>query len=120
LHTNIERRRYVGSEGSDGASGRPILRCGAAAWPPKDGALELQHVDMRYRPGLPLVLEDVSFKVASGEKLGVVGRTGSGKSSLIQVRRRHFGAILDTLDLTMPSSISTLLVHIWYKSQNTQ
>ena len=50
-------------------------------------------MDMRYRPGLPLVLEDVSFKVASGEKLGVVGRTGSGKSSLIQVRKRHFGAI---------------------------
>ena len=50
-------------------------------------------MDMRYRPGLPLVLQDVSFKVASGEKLGVVGRTGSGKSSLIQVRKRHFGAI---------------------------
>ena len=40
---------------------------------------------MRYRPGLPLVLEDVSFRVKSGDKLGVVGRTGSGKSSLIQV-----------------------------------
>ena len=40
---------------------------------------------MRYRPELPPVLRDVSFNVQAGQKIGVVGRTGAGKSSLIQV-----------------------------------
>ena len=40
---------------------------------------------MRYRPELDPVLKGVSFRVASGEKIGIVGRTGSGKSSLIVV-----------------------------------
>ncbi|CBZ29182.1 p-glycoprotein e [Leishmania mexicana MHOM/GT/2001/U1103] len=47
------------------------------------GSLVLEHVDMRYRLGLPLVLRDVCFAVAPGQKVGVVGRTGSGKSTLL-------------------------------------
>ncbi|KAK7199248.1 pentamidine resistance protein 1 [Novymonas esmeraldas] len=47
------------------------------------GSLVLEHVDMRYRAGLPLVLRDVCFAVAPGQKVGVVGRTGSGKSTLL-------------------------------------
>ena len=39
---------------------------------------------MRYRPELPLVLKNISFTVKEGEKLGIVGRTGAGKSSFIQ------------------------------------
>ena len=38
---------------------------------------------MRYRPGLPLALRDVSVGIAGGSKVGVVGRTGAGKSSLL-------------------------------------
>lgn len=40
-------------------------------------------VVMRYRPGLPLVLRGVGFKAAPRSKVGVVGRTGAGKSSLM-------------------------------------
>jgi ABC-type multidrug transport system fused ATPase/permease subunit len=38
---------------------------------------------VRYRPGLPPVLRGLSFDVAGGDKVGLVGRTGSGKSSLL-------------------------------------
>lgn len=37
---------------------------------------------MRYRDGLPLVLDDITFEIRTCEKVGIVGRTGSGKSSL--------------------------------------
>ncbi|KAL8625042.1 hypothetical protein ACOMHN_012051 [Nucella lapillus] len=49
---------------------------------PKNGAVVFRNVQLRYRPELPLVLKGVSFKVSPQEKIGIVGRTGSGKSSL--------------------------------------
>ena len=45
--------------------------------------MDFQNVQMRYRDGLPLVLRGLSVKVAPGWRCGVVGRTGAGKSSLI-------------------------------------
>ena len=39
-------------------------------------------MDLRYRPETELVLKEVSFAVKGGEKIGIVGRTGAGKSSL--------------------------------------
>ena len=38
---------------------------------------------MRYRPELPPVLHGISFKIEASEKIGIVGRTGAGKSSMI-------------------------------------
>jgi len=51
-------------------------------WPSK-GEVEFINYSTRYRPDLDLVVKDISFKVSSGEKIGIVGRTGAGKSSLI-------------------------------------
>ena len=53
-------------------------------WPSR-GTIQFERVSMRYRPNLPLVLQDVSMVIEGGERVGVLGRTGSGKSSLIAV-----------------------------------
>lgn len=45
--------------------------------------MEFNNVKMRYRPGLPFVLDGVNLSIKAREKIGVVGRTGAGKSSLV-------------------------------------
>ncbi len=50
---------------------------------PAEGRVEINNISMRYREGLNLVLKGVSLKIAAGEKVGVIGRTGSGKSTLM-------------------------------------
>lgn len=51
------------------------------SWPSK-GAVSFNGYSTRYRPTLDLVLKDINLSVKSHEKIGVVGRTGAGKSSL--------------------------------------
>ena len=50
---------------------------------PMQGAISFHRVCLQYRKGLPLALNTVSFETQPAEKIGVVGRTGSGKSSLL-------------------------------------
>uniref|UniRef100_A0A8C4MFN1 Multidrug resistance-associated protein 1 n=1 Tax=Equus asinus asinus TaxID=83772 RepID=A0A8C4MFN1_EQUAS len=52
-----------------------------AGWP-SQGEVEFRNYSVRYRPGLELVLKDLSLHVRGGEKVGIVGRTGAGKSSM--------------------------------------
>lgn len=44
--------------------------------------MEFKNVYLKYRPTTELVLKNLSFKAKSGEKIGVVGRTGAGKSTI--------------------------------------
>jgi ATP-binding cassette subfamily C (CFTR/MRP) protein 1 len=53
----------------------------AIGWPAQ-GAVSFNDYSTRYRPGLELVLKDVNLDIKPKEKIGVVGRTGAGKSSL--------------------------------------
>jgi ABC-type multidrug transport system fused ATPase/permease subunit len=39
---------------------------------------------MRYSPETDLVLKDLSFKAKPGQRIGIIGRTGAGKSSILQ------------------------------------
>ncbi|POI33501.1 hypothetical protein CIB84_002745, partial [Bambusicola thoracicus] len=52
-----------------------------ADWPSR-GELEFVNYSVRYRKGLDLVLKDLNLRVHGGEKIGIVGRTGAGKSSM--------------------------------------
>ncbi|CAE8713287.1 unnamed protein product [Polarella glacialis] len=58
-----------------------------ASWP-LEGRVELQEVQLRYRPELPLVLTGLSLTIEPREKLGICGRTGAGKSSVLNVLLR--------------------------------
>lgn len=49
---------------------------------PEDGEIQFKKYETRYRPGLELVLKDISCLIQPREKIGIVGRTGAGKSSL--------------------------------------
>ncbi|KAF9929346.1 hypothetical protein BGZ67_006382 [Mortierella alpina] len=49
---------------------------------PQEGRVEFRNYSTRYREGLDLVIKNISFTVQPAEKVGIVGRTGAGKSSL--------------------------------------
>uniref|UniRef100_A0A8C0J445 ATP-binding cassette sub-family C member 10 n=1 Tax=Chelonoidis abingdonii TaxID=106734 RepID=A0A8C0J445_CHEAB len=74
----------------------------APDWPSR-GHVEFQQVVLTYRPGLPNVLDGVTFTIYPGEKVGIVGRTGSGKSTIFlalfrMVELREGRILLDNVD----------------------
>ncbi|CAL5364389.1 unnamed protein product [Camellia sinensis] len=50
---------------------------------PSLGSIKFEDVVLRYRPELPPVLHGLSFTISPSEKVGIVGRTGAGKSSMV-------------------------------------
>lgn len=65
----------------EGTGGKPAIKP-PDNWPNR-GEIVFNQVQLRYRKELPLILNDITFAIKSSEKIGIVGRTGSGKSSLV-------------------------------------
>lgn len=78
----IHYREFLPNEGS-----RVVEGSVGASWP-LDGSIHVTDAVMRYRPGLPMALKGLNLRVESGQKIGVVGRTGAGKSSLLSMLLR--------------------------------
>ncbi|KAK3997784.1 P-loop containing nucleoside triphosphate hydrolase protein [Cladorrhinum sp. PSN332] len=75
-----------------------------AAWPTQ-GRIEVENLTVAYAPDLPPVLKNITFSVERNERVGVIGRTGAGKSSLTLALFRFLearsGAIhIDGLDIS--------------------
>jgi ATP-binding cassette, subfamily C (CFTR/MRP), member 1 len=69
------------------------------------GKIEFDHYFVRYRPDTELVLSDISITINPGEKVGVVGRTGAGKSTLCmaicRIIEKESGSIrIDGVDIS--------------------
>ncbi|XP_067314085.1 ATP-binding cassette sub-family C member 5 [Pseudorasbora parva] len=80
--TSVERiNHYIKNLESEGPRQIAGSSASASSWP-ADGRITFQNVEMRYRDDLPLVLKNLSFSILPEETVGIVGRTGSGKSSL--------------------------------------
>jgi subfamily B ATP-binding cassette protein HlyB/CyaB len=82
----------------------PAIRA-AAALPPPRGAIEFKNVSFRYSSNGPDVLRNVSFAIRPGEVIGLVGASGSGKSSIAKLIQRFFvpqegQVLLDGADLS--------------------
>lgn len=72
---------------------------------PRNGRISFNNVSVRYRDDLPLVLENFTLEILPHEKIGVCGRTGAGKSSLIlclfRIMELYEGSIcIDDIDIS--------------------
>ncbi|CAK4671146.1 unnamed protein product [Aphanomyces euteiches] len=79
--TSVERLLHYNSLDMEGQTS-VATNAVPTEWP-SQGSVVFENYSMRYREGLDLVLKDVNFSVEAGEKIGICGRTGSGKSSLM-------------------------------------
>jgi ABC-type multidrug transport system fused ATPase/permease subunit len=90
-YSDIKTERYDGQDAP-------------AAWPSK-GRLQVENLSVGYAPNDPLVLRGISFDVEPNERIGIVGRTGAGKSSLALALFRFLEAregriLIDGVDIS--------------------
>lgn len=78
--TSVERLKFYASLEQEELVPLPDTKL---AWP-RAGAMSFNNVSIRYAAHLPEVLSGLSFTVPAGSRVGIIGRTGSGKSTLIQ------------------------------------
>lgn len=96
--TAVERLRHYGSlEAEHLTTSTPVLS-EDTAWP-TEGELHIEHLGVRYADNLPMVLRDVNIHIPARSKVGIVGRTGSGKSTLFQTLFRFVEPTVGTITI---------------------
>lgn len=78
--------------------------------PALKGAVSLDHIRFRYRTDGPVILDDINLHVRPGEVLGIVGRSGSGKSTITKLIQRLYipesgRMLIDGVDLSMVDTV---------------
>lgn len=91
---------------------------------PEQGGVRFEHYSTKYRENLDLILKDINLDIKPKEKIGVVGRTGAGKSSLIMslfriVEPTEGKIIIDDVDITK-IGLADLRSHISIIPQDSQ
>lgn len=79
------------------------------SWP-SEGKINFNHVFMSYQPTLPPVLKDLNISVGKGEKIGICGRTGAGKSTIMHALYRMTELTSGSIEID-GIDISTLGLH---------
>lgn len=79
--TSVERLHHYTTLPPEGLARNPSY-LPPPGWPDR-GEIRVKDLHVRYREDLPIVLRGVGFTIPAGRKVGVVGRTGSGKSSFL-------------------------------------
>ncbi len=90
--------------------------------PPVRGEIEFEHVAFAYDVANP-VLQDVSFKIKPGQLVGIVGPTGSGKSTVVSLLPRFYDPVKGTVRIdghdVRDFKLQSLREHIGYVLQDT-
>ncbi|MCK1742517.1 type I secretion system permease/ATPase [Bradyrhizobium sp. 139] len=84
----------------------PAYSAARAGLPPVRGNIRFEHVSFRYRLDGPEILHDVSFDIPAGQTVGIVGSSGSGKSTFAKLVQRLYlpqggRVLIDGMDLVM-------------------
>ncbi|AJA63671.1 MULTISPECIES: type I secretion system permease/ATPase [Bradyrhizobium] len=88
------------------SAAEPAYSAARAGLPPIRGNIRFEHVSFRYRLDGPEILHDVSFDVPAGQTVGIVGSSGSGKSTFAKLVQRLYvpqggRVLIDGMDLVM-------------------
>lgn len=81
--TSIERLKYFSNLPAEQSVLKAPSEPLRPTWPER-GEIVVQNLKVRYASHLPLVLKGITFKVEAGSRVGIIGRTGSGKSTFFQ------------------------------------
>jgi ATP-binding cassette subfamily C (CFTR/MRP) protein 4 len=84
LMTSVERVDEYAQLQQEGLNNSELVKVTPPADWPQNGEIVFENVSFAYDDNLPPVLKNVSFRIEANEKVGIVGRTGAGKSTIFQ------------------------------------
>ena len=98
-----KEEEFVSSPSEEKADSDVVSKCSPETWP-AEGQIEFADLSLRYAPDAPVRLHNISCVIPPGAKVGIVGRTGAGKSSLLAALFRLAPTTGDILIDGVPAS----------------